>query len=226
MYIQGHISQKYEKQLSTLKDSVLTMGKLVEDQFDGATKSLLQSNVSLAKKISVLDYKIDEMEIDIDESCTKIIATRQPKANDLRSIFTVIKIVTDLERIGDESEKIAKFASKMKTNTKTLTMYKSLEFMVDTAKQMITDSLDCYACLDVQKALAVTQQDLEIDRKFEYLNRLMSTYVLENTKHIEDILKVSWCSRSIERVGDHAKNICEYIVYMVGGKDIRHTRDK
>ncbi len=226
MNIGQHISQEYNDELEDLRNRVLSMGRLVDQQFSDASQALLKGKIDLAQKVAKLDYKVNAMEVAIDEECAQIIARRQPAAIDLRNLFTVIKVVTDLERIGDESEKIARFASELSTDTKSMNFYKSLKHMVSIAKAMLADSLDCYARLDSQKALEISRMDAELDAEFENLNRLLSTYLLEDTKNIESTLKVTWCARAIERVGDHAKNICEYVVYVVHGRDIRHIDDK
>ena len=226
MNIGQHISQEYNDELEDLRNQVLSMGGLVEEQFSGASQALLNGKIELAQEVSKLDYKVNSMEVTIDEECAQIIARRQPTAIDLRNLFTVIKVVTDLERIGDESEKIARFASELLTDAKSMNFYKNLKHMASIARNMLTDALDCYARLDSKKALEISSMDADIDAEFENLNRLLTTYLLEDTKNIESTLKVTWCARSIERVGDHAKNICEYVVYVVHGKDIRHIDDK
>lgn len=221
-----HISQAYNEELDAIRDQVLAMGGLVETQFISASKALLAGEVDLAKEVIELGYQVNTMELSIDEECAQIIARRQPKAIDLRILFSIIKMVTDLERIGDESEKIASFSSEISSNPKSTKFYKLLKYIAGVAKQMLSDSLDCYARLDANKAIEVSKLDHELDTEFENLNRLLTTYLLEDSKNIEDTLKVIWCARSIERIGDHAKNICEYVVYVVHGKDIRHEEDK
>ncbi len=224
MNTRQHISQEYNEELDELRGHVLTMGGLAEQQFISASKALLESKIELAQEVLQMGYKVNTMEMSIDEECAQIIARRQPKAIDLRNLFSVIKVVTDLERIGDESEKIARFASEMSTNAKSMDFYKILKSMVEVAKKMLSKSLDCYARLDAVQAVEVSKLDEELDEEFEKLNRLITTYLLEDPKNINNTLKVSWCARSIERIGDHAKNICEYVVYVVHGKDIRHYK--
>ena len=226
MNTRQHISQEYNDELDELRNQVLTMGGLVEEQFLSASKALLEGKIELSQQVAKLDHKVNDMEMTIDEECAQIIAKRQPAAIDLRNLFTVSKVVTDLERIGDESEKIARFASKLSTNANTMNFYKILKSMIGVAKKMLSDALDSYARLDATKALEVSKMDLEIDTEFENLNRLLTTYLLEDTKNIDHLLKASWCARSVERIGDHAKNICEYVVYVVHGKDIRHEEHK
>ena len=225
MNTQDHISQEYNEELETLRSKALTMGGLVEEHFTGATKSLLKGKTQLAQHIAQEDYKVNALEVSLDEDCSSLIARRQPTAIDLRNIFAVIKIVTDLERIGDESEKIAKFASELCNDAKSMKFYNSLKALVVSAREMLSAALDCYARLDADKALEVAQMDSDVDSEFVNLNRILSTYLLEDIKNIDDTVKVMWCARSIERVGDHAKNICEYVVYVVHGNDIRHITD-
>ncbi len=220
-----HISHEYNEELEDIRRQVLEMGSLVEEQFSGASLALLKGEAEAAHRIARLDYQVNAMEVAIDEGCVQIIARRQPAATDLRMIFTAIKVITDLERIGDESEKIARFALELSTDTTVSTFYNNLKHLVRITQLMFNNALDCYAHLDAEKALEVSNMDSEIDSEFDNLNRLLITYMLEDIKNIENVLRVIWCARFVERVGDHAKNICEYIVYAVHGKDIRHTQD-
>jgi phosphate transport system protein len=222
----SHISNEYDEELKDLREKVLKMGALVEENFAGATKALLKGNLDLAAEVAENDYQVNNLEVSIDEDCSNIIATRQPKAGDLRNIFAILKIVTDLERIGDESEKIAKFTAKLCVNTKSMQFYSGLKAMVSKAKAILSSALDCYARLDDKKAMEVIEMDSDLDDEFANLNRLLTTYLLEDVKNIEDTVQVMWCARSIERVGDHATNICQYVVYITKGSDIRHIEDK
>ncbi|MCH9746038.1 MAG: phosphate signaling complex protein PhoU [Proteobacteria bacterium] len=226
MNTQDHISKEYNDELEQLRAKVLNMGGLVEDSFNDATKALLKGKVQLAREASKEDYKINALEVSIDEDCSNMIALRQPAASDLRNIFAVVKIVTDLERMGDESEKIAKFTAELSTNSHSMKFYNSLKSLVQNTREMLSAALDCYARLDAEKALEVLELDNEVDAEFINVNRILTTYLLEDIKNIEDTIKVMWCARSIERVGDHAKNICEYVVYIVKGNDIRHVIDE
>lgn len=220
-----HISQEYDDSLEQIRTQVLAMAALAQKQFVGATEALLSNNIAKAKKIAKQDYKINEMEVSIDENCAQIIARRQPKAIDLRTVLMAIKLVTDLERIGDEAEKIAKFATELASDTDmtNFKFRKNLKYIIRVAQNMLKGAISSYKKLDSQKALAVSAMDLELDQEFENLNRLLITYMLDDSKNIENTLKVNYCARSIERAGDHAKNICEYVLYIVHGTDVRHT---
>ncbi|MCH9645503.1 MAG: phosphate signaling complex protein PhoU [Proteobacteria bacterium] len=226
MNTQDHISQEYNEELEALRSKALTMGGLVEENFTGATKSLLKGKTQLAQHIAKEDYKVNALEVSLDEDCSSLIARRQPAAIDLRNIFAVLKIVTDLERIGDESEKIARFAAELDNDATSMKFYSSLKSLIISAREILSSALDCYARLDADKAMEVVQLDSGVDSEFMNLNRTLTTYLLEDIKNIEDTIKVMWCARSIERVGDHAKNICEYVVYVVHGNDIRHITDE
>ncbi len=221
-----HISQEYDDDLAELNDQVLAMASLAQKHFVGATEALLNNNIEKAKKIAKRDYKINDMEVNIDESCAQIIARRQPKATDLRTILMATKLVTDLERIGDEAEKIAKFASELASDTdmSSFKFRKNLKHIIRVAQDMLKGAISCYKKLDVKKAVLISAMDSELDQEFDALNRLLITYMLEDSKNIENTIKVNYCARSIERAGDHAKNICEYVLYIVHGKDVRHKR--
>lgn len=220
-----HILNNYDEELDSVRDKVLKMGAMVEDQFINATRALLKNDMTLARTTADLDYKVNSLEVNIDEECAGIIARRAPTAIDLRNLFAIIKVVTDLERIGDESEKIARFAIELEIDAKSMAMYKSLKSVVNLAKEMLKNSLDCYARLDSDKAMEISTADDSLDAECEKVNRLLSTYLLEDSKNIKSILKIMWCLRAVERVGDHAKNICEYVIYVVHGRDIRHIED-
>ncbi len=220
----SHTSNEYEEELASIRDQVINMGGLVEEMYINSTTALLKNKPHIAKDTQEVDKKVNGLEVTIDEECATIIARRQPKAIDLRNVFAIIKIVTDLERIGDEAKKIARFSNELEIDAKEMNIYKNLKSLIASAKNMLKDALDCYARLDSEKALQITTADSEIDQEYEKLNRLLSTYLLEDSKNIKSILNVMWCSRAIERVGDHSKNICEYVIYIVQGTDIRHKK--
>lgn len=219
----SHTSNEYDEKLQKIRDRVLKMSSLVEENFSYATKALLKGDSDLAKQTIEKDHEVNALEISIDKHCSNIIATRQPKAGDLRGVLAIAKLVTDLERIGDESVKIAKFTSKLCVGTKSMQFYSGLKSMVDKAKHILSNAIDCYARLDSKKAIEVIEMDSDLDEEFRNLNRILTTYLLEDLKNIEDTVQVMWCARSIARVGDHAKNICQYVVYIKHGKDIRHS---
>lgn len=220
--ISQHTSQQYNHELEDVRSLALQMGGVVEEQLANALKSLLDSDTELAEKVALSDYKVNRLEVTIDEHCAQIIARRQPAASDLRLLIAIIKSVTDLERIGDEAEKIARYSSKG-DNLSNFKLHVSLLHLGDYVKAMLRDSLDAMARMDSKKALEISHTDERIDSEFEQLTRSLLTRMMEDPRNIKDSLNVMWCARSLERIGDHCKNICEYVVYFVEGRDVRHT---
>ncbi len=218
-----HISHQYDDDLESLRSRVLNMGGLVEKQVENALLAFTKSDSSLADEVATSDYKVNAMEVTIDEECTQLIALRQPAASDLRLVMTIIKTITDLERIGDEAEKIGRHAVKLATVERTPTYFLEVKHMGERVRKMLHDSLDAFARMDTNAALTIAQGDREINDEYDALVRQLITHMMEDPRAIKRALRVMWCARSLERIGDHAKNICEYIIYTVAGTDIRHT---
>lgn len=219
-----HISQQYDQELEDVRNKVLQMGGLVESQLSNALKALMEQDSDLAEEVAYSDYKVNDMEVTIDEECAQIIARRQPTASDLRLILTIIKAITDLERIGDEAEKIARYAVKTTANNiGNGRTHASLRNLSEHVKVMLRESLDAFARMDVEQAMRVATNDKRIDNEFDTLSRLLLTRMMEDPRNIPHCMNVTWCARSLERIGDHSKNLCEYVVYLVKGKDVRHT---
>ena len=218
-----HISHKFDEEMENLRNQVLKMGGLVEQQITGAIEALQNTNAPGAEKIILNDHKVNALEVTIDEACTQILARRQPAATDLRMVVAVIKTITDLERIGDEAEKIAKMALNLaEEDINFHSRYAGIRHLADQVKRMVHDVLDAYARLDVDAALKVVRDDDEADKEYQDLIRLLITYMMEDPRTISEVLDVIWAARALERIGDHAKNIGEYVIYLVKGKDIRH----
>ncbi len=218
-----HISHQYDDDLESLRSRVLNMGGLVEKQVEDALIALTKSDSSLADEVATSDYKINSMEVAIDVECTQLIALRQPAASDLRLVMAIIKTITDLERIGDEAEKIGRHAVKLATVERTPTYFLEVKHMGERVRAMLHDSLDTFARMDTEKAIKIARSDREINDEYDGLVRQLITHMMEDPRSIKRALRVMWCARSLERIGDHAKNICEYVIYTVAGKDIRHT---
>ena len=218
-----HISHQFDEDLESLRSKVLNMGGMVEKQVESALEALIRSDSSLAEDVATSDYKINSMEVAIDEECTQIIARRQPAASDLRLVVTIIKIITDLERIGDEAEKIGRHAVKLASAERTPEYFSELRHLGEQVRKMLHGSLDAFARMDVDSSLNIAQGDRAINDEYDALTRQLITYMMEDPRAIKRSLRVMWCARSLERIGDHAKNICEYVIYTVAGKDIRHT---
>ena len=218
-----HISQQFDEEMESLRNKVLKMGGLVEQQINGAIEALHDTNALGAEKIILKDHKVNTLEVKIDEACTQILARRQPAASDLRMVIAVIKTITDLERIGDEAEKIAKMALNLAENDISFhNRYAGFRHLGDGVKRMVHDVLDAYARLDIDAAIQVVRDDDVVDNDYQELMRTLVTYMMEDPRKISEVLDVIWAARSLERIGDHAKNISEYIIYLVKGKDVRH----
>jgi phosphate transport system protein len=219
-----HISQQFNSELEQLKNHLLEMGGLVERQVGDAIKALIEADSDLAISVRANDKKINQMEVDIDEECTRIIARRQPAASDLRLVITASKAVMDLERIGDESAKIARQAIKLcdEGASEAPKGYVEIRHIGERVQRMTQDALTAFARLDVDAALAVAQEDKNVDREYESAMREMITFMMEDPRSIKRVMNVIWSLRALERIGDHARNIAEGVIYLVKGKDVRH----
>ena len=219
-----HISRRFNEDLERVRTRVLAMGGLVEDVLAKAITSLVEGDSSLGESLAADDLKVNGMEVAIDEECSRILATRGPAAGDLRLIVAIIKTITDLERIGDEAEKIGNIASRLATMERPENKYREIKHMGRIVSEMLHDALDAFARLDAQAAVRVARRDRSVDEEYESIQRQAITFMMEDPRNIRRALEVMWIVRALERVGDHAKNICEYVIYMVHGKDVRHTR--
>jgi len=217
-----HISRRFNEELEHLRGEVLRMGGLVEQHLDVAVEAIVAGDSETGLRIAAEDYKINQMEVSIDEECTKILATRSPAAADLRLIIAVIKTITDLERIGDEARKIAMLAAHLATEKRQHDEYHELEMLAEHVQEMVRDSLDAFSRMDAEDALAVVEEDKLVDEQYDMITRQCISMMMEDPRTIRRFLDVTWTARALERVGDHAKNISEYVVYLVHGKDIRH----
>ncbi len=222
MQLGQHISQRYNQELEDVRNQVLKMGGLVEQQSTQALQALLQHDAYLAESVADRDDQVNAMEVAIDEECTRVIAKRQPAASDLRLVIAVIKVITDLERIGDEAQKIARYAQKMSMRRTVDDLHSELSHLGLLVLETLRNALDAFARLDANKAVDILGRDRAIDKEFNNLSRLLITHMMEDPRKIKSALRVGWCARSLERIGDHAQNICEYVIYLVKGKDIRH----
>lgn len=219
-----HTSKQYDVELESVRAKVLEMGGLVEQQIVNALEALTSADINLAKDVMERDTRVNALEVQVDEDCSHIIARRQPAARDLRMIMMMVKTITDLERIGDEATKIARTAQRIYDQDR---MYKprfnEIKTMVGIVREMLRTSLDSFARLDVSQTVEVAKQDEQVDEQFRAAMRQLITFMLEDPRTISMSLEVLFVAKAVERIGDHAKNISEYVVYMVKGKDIRHT---
>ena len=207
-----------------MRARVLQMGGLVESQIRLAVDALVSGDVALMNRIIADDHRVNAMEVEIDESCNHIIARRQPAAGDLRMVMTVIKTITDLERIGDEAEKIARMAKLLSQRERLiLPRYNEIKHAAELALDMLRKSLDAFARLDLACAAQVVRQDELVDEEFRTIMRYLITFMMEDPRTISTALEILFVAKAIERIGDHAKNMSEYVVYMVKGRDVRHV---
>ncbi len=222
----GHISSRFDSELEDLRNKVLTMGGLVETQVNQGIRALMESDSAIAQHVAEDDYKINAMEVEIDEECMQIIARRQPAASDLRLIVAIIKTITDLERIGDLAEKLGQFELELIDESSTSTEYAKLEHLGNLVSRMLNRSLNAFARMDAEAALKAIKKDKKVNAEYEALMRQLITRMMEDPRNIKNALRVTWCARSLERIGDHSRNICEYVLFLVYGKDVRHIAYK
>jgi len=219
----GHISRRFNKDLEELRNSVLAMGGLVESQLSRAIAAIVSGDSELGLQVAGDDYKVNDLEVKIDEECSRVLATRAPAAGDLRLIVAIIKTITDLERIGDEAEKIGWLASKLAGMDRPADSYRELKTLGNHVLHMLRDTMNAFARLDIEEAFDVVREDERVDDEYEAITRQCITFMMEDPRSIRRVMNVTWAARSLERIGDHAKNICEYVIYMVQGRDVRHT---
>ncbi len=219
---QHHISQQFNLELRELSNQVLGMGGLVEEQLGNALLALTTQDGQLAEHVYTNDYRINTLEVAIDEDCTRILARRQPTASDLRLVMAVIKIITDLERIGDEAERIARMSVHRSYEDMKSKYYTVVGHLGNHVREMLHNTLDAFARMDVDAALKIIHDDLKVDSEYENISRQLITYMMEDPRTIPMSLNILWSARALERIAAHSRNICEYIIYFVKGKDVRH----
>ena len=219
-----HTLKQYDVDLDALRTQVLQMGGLVESQIQAALEVYATGNRDLADRVMENDRRVNGYEVRIDNDCSHIIVRRQPAATDLRTVLAITKTVTDLERIGDEAEKIARAARQLHEQGRaSLPRYADVRHMADTALAMLHKALDAFARLDAVAAAQVVKEDVTIDEQFRSVLRQLITYMMEDPRTISSSLDIIWIAKAIERIGDHSKNMAEYVIYMVKGTDVRHT---
>jgi phosphate transport system protein len=218
-----HISQQYNTELEDVRNRVLAMGGLVEQQLDNALNAMEKADIELAEQVVYNDVNVNAFEVSIDEECGVILARRQPAASDLRLIVAIIKTITDLERIGDQAERVALVAMRLAEGDRESTRWDvSLSHLGNHVRQLLHDALDAFARMDPEAAVRVAKEDVLVDKEYDALMRQLITFMMEDPRTITRSLEAIWAARAMERIGDHARNICEYVIYMVKGKDVRH----
>lgn len=222
-HISHHISGQFNKELEDIRNHVLTMGGMVEEQIELAIKAFTTADTELAEQVIKQDNQIDALEIALDRECTQIMALRQPTAFDLRLLITVLRTINELERVGDLAEIIAKMAITISDVEHAKSdPYYEIQHIAELVKGMLHDALDSFARMNVDNVPEITGRDENVDREYASIIRQQITYMMEDPRNIKRTLNVLWTVRSLERIGDHACNICEHIVYMIKGEDVRH----
>jgi phosphate transport system protein len=221
-----HISRSYNAELEELRAQVANMGGLVESQLSQAVEAIVSGDSELGLQVAERDAEVNRYEVAIDEECNRILARRSPAAADLRLIVAVIKVITDLERMGDEAERIGNLAARMATESQSDNRYRELKSLGEHVQDMVHDALDAFSRLHVEDALKVIEEDKNVDEEYDQILRQCITLMMEDPTTTKRFMDISWAARALERIGDHAKNICEYVVYLVHGKDVRHIKLK
>ncbi|TGD75209.1 phosphate signaling complex protein PhoU [Mangrovimicrobium sediminis] len=219
-----HISEKFNSELEEIKNHLLEMGGKVERQLMAAIDALMARDSAAAEEIINRDHEVNQMEMRIDDECSTILARRQPAASDLRLVLTVIKVNTDIERIGDEAAKIARQAVRLAEDNLSPTNYVEVRHIGNHVASMLRKALDAFARLDLEQAVDVVREDNDVDKEYGSALRSLVTFMMEDPRDIGPILNEMWALRSLERIGDHAANIAEHVVYLVRGRDVRHQK--
>ena len=219
-----HLSTQFDSELSAVSSRVMEMGGLVESQIQQAIYALSQFSLEVANEVSATEPRVNAMEVDIDRELSSIIGRRQPTARDLRLLMAISKTTANLERVGDEAEKIARMVrSIIKSGAPRSLPSHELRVAADMASGLLRKALDAFARLDTAAAVAILKEDDLIDREFNGFVRKLITYMMEDPRTISPSLDLLFLAKALERIGDHAKNIAEFIIYVVKGADVRHT---
>jgi phosphate transport system protein len=218
-----HISQQYNIELETIRTHLSEMGGMAQRQVNDAIQALIDADMERAEQVVRGDLKVNNMEMTIDEECIRILARRQPAASDLRLVIAVTKAITDLERIGDEASKIARQAIAMNKDGLSPRGYIEVRHIGGRVSSMLQDALDSFARLDMDLALTVVQTDKQVDMEYSTAMRELVTFMIEDPRSITRVLNIMWSLRALERIGDHARNLAQYVIYLVNGEDVRHS---
>ena len=223
LHLSEHISQQYNEELEEVRNKVLQMGGVVEEQLEKAITALISGSRDLAKEVVKNDSKVNALEVEIDDDCTRIVALRQPAASDLRLVMAVIRTINDLERIGDEIKRVAKMVGKEPGGPLEEDVRQELEHMGTLVRRMLANVLDAFARTDPDAALSVAKADKKVDVKYKAITRQLMTYMAQDHSAIPEVLNVLWAARALERIGDRCQNIAEYVIYLVIGKNVRYA---
>jgi phosphate transport system protein len=224
MISHDHTSKQYDAELESVREKVLLMGELAVKQVRLAINALGSTDMAAIDSIIADDHRVNALEVNIDESCNQIIARRQPTAGDLRLVVMIIKTITDIERVGDEAKNIAYIARNLSLKKSlTLPRFDKIRYVANLTLDMLLQSLNAFAKLDISTVAEVVRQDEQVDDEFRAIMRYLVTFMMEDPRTISSALEILFVAKAIERIGDHAKNMSEYVVYMVKGRDVRHV---
>ena len=218
-----HISSQFDQELDEVRSRVLKMGGLVEAQLEKTLVALRDGNSDAVADVAKTDQKVNQLEMDIDEECTQILARRHPAAGDLRLIIATTKSVRDLERMGDEAQRVAGMIEHALGNDIKKKYYKGLLSLGEHVKELLHSTLDTYARMETRSAVKNIRMDKSIDEEYGRVIIKLMDRMKSDPDNISDALDVMWAARSLERIGDHCINICENVIYLVEGRDVRHT---
>lgn len=219
----AHIVKRFDMELENVRSQVLQMGGMVEDHLTKALAALSECSTDLAQEVINQDYKINDIEIAIDEECTRILALRQPTASDLRLVLLTTKIVSDLERIGDEAERLAQFVERMAQKQCDKRYYVEIHHLGELVLGMLHTALDAFARMDVDAAMSVLRRVQKVEAEYEAITRQTMTFMMEDPRAIPLFLDATWCARALERIGERSTNVAEYVIFLVKGKNVRHS---
>jgi phosphate transport system protein len=218
-----HISQQYNIELDDIRKHLSEMGGMAQRQVNDAISALVDADITKAEQVVRADKTVNSMEVSIDEECIRILARRQPAASDLRLVIAVTKAITDLERIGDEASKIARQAIALGSEGGMAPRgYVEVRHIGGLVSRMLQDALDAFARLDVDMANGVVQMDRTVDLEYGTAMRELVTFMMEDPRSITRVLNIMWSLRALERIGDHGRNLAQYVIYLVNGEDVRH----
>ncbi len=223
LHIGQHISRQFNEELEEVRSKVLLMGGMVEEQLAHAVKALVSGKASLAREVIESDARVNSLEVEIDEECTRIVARRQPAATDLRLVMTVIKTINDLERIGDEAKRVARMSQEELDGVLSDQVRAELSHMGELVRDMLHKVLNAFARTDVDAAVEAVKADKAVDRKYKGIIKQLIEHMSNDPEAVPTVINILWAARSIERMGDRCQNIAEYVIYLALGMDVRHT---
>ncbi len=225
-HIGQHISHKFNEEIESIRNKVLVMGGLVEQQTIDAVEAVTMGNIELAEQVVQSDKTVNALEQEIDEDCLLIIAKRQPAAFDLRLLIGISKTITELERIGDQATRIAEMAFKLEESNRDFSEFREIKHLSELVRNILHDALDAFARLDIESSVEILARDKEIDQEYVSVFRQLTLSMMEDSRNIKRALNIMNVIRSLERIGDHACNACDYVIYAVKGEDVRHMEQE